>query len=145
VLSPVWLRRSDTRRGCRRHPRDIEAFYRRRRRHTTLGGNAPAIFEALAERQAKCAGYYQSLRFRQTKYGKPLAVDSHRNILAKARTFLKWSMGKGYLRDNPLEGVQGFGKRRHGKPQLRIDEARKWQAKAVQFGDERKRRRWPRW
>ena len=84
----------------------------------------------------KCASYYQALRFRETKYGKPLAVDSHRNILAEARTFLKWCAGKGYLRANPLEGVQGTGKRRHGKPQLRIDEARRWQAKALAFADE---------
>jgi len=84
----------------------------------------------------KCAGYYQALRVRETKYRKPLAVDSHRNILAEARTFLKWCMGRGYLRANPLEGVEGTGKRRHGKPQLRIDEARKWQARALQLADE---------
>jgi putative transposase len=29
----------------------IEVFYNRRRRHTTLGGKAPAVFEALAQRQ----------------------------------------------------------------------------------------------
>jgi len=29
----------------------IEVFYNRRRHHTTLGGKAPAVFEALAERQ----------------------------------------------------------------------------------------------
>ncbi len=29
----------------------IEVFYNRRRRHTTLGGKPPAVFEALAERQ----------------------------------------------------------------------------------------------
>ena len=84
----------------------------------------------------KCAAYYKALRERTTKYGKPLAVDSHRNILAEARTFLKWCMGRSLLRANPLEGVQGTGKRRHGKPQLRIDEARKWQAKAVELAEE---------
>jgi integrase len=84
----------------------------------------------------KCARYYEALRDRTTKYNKPLAVDSHRNILAEAKTFLRWSMTKGYLRTNPIEGVQGTGKRRHGKPQLRIDEARKWQAKAVLLAEE---------
>ena len=84
----------------------------------------------------RCTGYYKALRERTTKYGKPLAVDSHRNILAEARTFLKWCTGKGLLRATPLEGVQGTGKRRHGKPQLRIDEARKWQAKAVLLAEE---------
>ena len=28
------------------------------------------------------------------------------------------------------------GKRRHGKPQLRVDEARRWQAKALQLAEE---------
>ena len=84
----------------------------------------------------KCIGYYEALRNRTTKYGKALATDSHRNILAEAKTFLKWSVGKGYLPKSPLEGVQGTGKRRHGKPQLRIDEARRWQAKAMQLADE---------
>ena len=85
---------------------------------------------------SKCAAYYAALRNRTTKYGKPLATDSHRNILAEAKTFLKWSVGKGYFRSNPLEGVEGTGKRRHGKPQLRIDEARRWQAKAMQLADD---------
>jgi hypothetical protein len=36
------------------------------------------------------------------------------------------------------EGVDLYavGKRRHGKEQLRIDEARRWQAKAIEFADE---------
>jgi integrase len=85
---------------------------------------------------SNCASYYTALRTRTTKYGKPLATDSHRNILAEAKTFLKWSVGKGYLRANPLEEMEGTGKRRHGKPQLRIDEARRWQAKAVQHANE---------
>src|SRR5665213_559449 len=63
---------------------------------------------------SKCVAYYAALRTRTTKYSKPLATDSHRNILAEAKTFLKWSVGKGYLRANPLEGVEGTGKRRHG-------------------------------
>ena len=96
--------------------------------------DAELTFSALTP--SKCAGYYQSLRFRQTQYGRPLAVDSHRNVLAEAKTFLKWSVGKGYLRTNPLDGVEGTGKRRHGKPQLRIDEARKWQARAMQLAED---------
>jgi hypothetical protein len=45
--------------------------------------------------------------------------------LRGAKTFLKGSVGRGYLRTNPLEGVLGTGKRRHGKRQPRLDEARK--------------------
>jgi integrase len=84
----------------------------------------------------KGTAYYEALRDRKTKYQKAMSVDSHRNILAEAKTFLKWCTGKGWLRTNPLAGVQGTGRRRHGKPQLRIDEARKWQAKAVQLAEE---------
>src|SRR5262249_55585166 len=36
---------------------------------------------------------------------------------------------------DPLEGVVGVGKRKHGKPQLRIDEARRWQAKAIAYAN----------
>jgi integrase len=81
------------------------------------------------------AELYDGLRRRKTKSGKPLAVDSHRNVLAEARSFLKWCVGKKWIARNPLDGVEGVGKRRHGKEQLRIDEARNWQAKAIEFAD----------
>ena len=85
----------------------------------------------------RCRGYYDALRTRpRPKTNRPLAVDSHRNILAEARSFLGWCVGKRWLARNPLEDVVGVGKRRHGKAQLRIDEARRWQAKALQFADQ---------
>ncbi len=57
------------------------------------------------------------------------AVDSQRNILSEARTFLKWCVQtKKWLSTNPLSDIEGVGKRKHGKPQLRIDEARRWLA-----------------
>ena len=67
-----------------------------------------------------------------------LSVDAHRNTLAEARTFLKWCGAKErrWLSRNPLDGVEGMGRRRHGKPQLRIDEARRWIAKAHELADE---------
>jgi Phage integrase family len=37
---------------------------------------------------------------------------------------------------NPLEDVEGVGRRKHGKEQLRIDEARKWLAKARELADQ---------
>jgi site-specific recombinase XerD len=81
---------------------------------------------------------YAGLRRRKTKTGKRLAVDSHRYVLAEARSFLKWCMGKRWIVRNPLDGVEGVGRRRHGKEQLRIDEARRWQAKAIEFADQGK-------
>jgi integrase len=55
-----------------------------------------------------------------------LAVDTHRNYLAEAKTFLTWCAARKWISANPLAEVKGKGKRRHGKPQLRIDEARQW-------------------
>lgn len=59
-----------------------------------------------------------------------LAADSHRNMLAEAKTFLRWCMAQHWIARSPLEEVKGTQKRRHGKKQLRLDEARAWAAKA---------------
>jgi integrase len=85
----------------------------------------------------KCEAYYLAARTRVTKTGRALAVDSHRCILAAAKTFLKWCMGRPrrWLENNPAAEVEGVGRRRHGKPQLRIDEARRWTAKAIELAD----------
>ena len=86
---------------------------------------------------SRCKGYYDALRTRPMPTTKrPLAVDSHRNILAEAKSFLRWCVGKRWIHRNPLDEVTGMGRRRHGKAQLRIDEARRWQAKAIEFADE---------
>ena len=67
---------------------------------------------------------------------KSFSVDSHRNILAEARSFLRWcSTKRKWIARNPLEEVEGVGKRKHGKAQLRVDEARRWVATAVDLAD----------
>ncbi|MBE7450541.1 MAG: tyrosine-type recombinase/integrase [Kofleriaceae bacterium] len=66
---------------------------------------------------------------------KSISVDYHRNALSETKTFLRWCVKKGWLASNPLEDVEGVGKRSHGKEQLRIDEARKWLAKAVELAE----------
>lgn len=64
------------------------------------------------------------------------SVDSQRNILSEARTFLKWCVQtKKWLATNPLSDIEGVGKRKHGKPQLRIDEARRWLVVANQLAE----------
>lgn len=83
---------------------------------------------ALSPRQ--CQRYYERATERiSPSTGKRLAADSHRNILAEARTFLSWCVKpQQWLKTNPLAEVVGHGRRRHGKPQLRIDEARRLRA-----------------
>jgi integrase len=82
-----------------------------------------------------CEGYYEDLRRRNTRTEKVFSVDSHRTILAAAKTFLRWCTAKPrrWVSRSPIEEVQGVGKRRHGKPQLRIDEARRWVGKATEL------------
>jgi integrase len=82
-----------------------------------------------------CGAYYEALRTRVSRAGKVYSVDTHRSMLAEARMLAKFCVGKRWLRASPLDGVEGKGKRRHGKPQLRIDEARRWMAKATELAD----------
>ena len=63
------------------------------------------------------------------------AVDSRRNTLAEAKTFLRWCRSRGWTKLNALEHVKGLGRRRRGKPQLTTDEARKFLAKALERAD----------
>jgi len=100
----------------------------------------------------KCAALYQAMRTSKRKpqkrnplpdgkvpapttEPKPISVDYHRNALSETKTFLRWCVKKGWLPSNPLEDVEGVGRRSHGKEQLRIDEARKWLVKAVELAE----------
>lgn len=83
--------------------------------------------------------------------GSTYAVDTHRNMLIIARTFLRWCMTeKKWIPVNFLEGIKGKGHRRKGKDkeQLRIDEAKKWDEVALRWAREGKPgavggHRWP--
>jgi len=61
--------------------------------------------------------------------------DTHRNMLAEGKTFLNWCVAKKWIARNPFDDVSGLGRRRHGKPQLRIDEARRWLVKAFDYAE----------
>jgi hypothetical protein len=52
------------------------------------------------------------------------AVDTLHGIRSVANGFFRWSIREGYLNKNPLEGIKIKGKKKRGKPQLRLDEAR---------------------
>lgn len=66
-----------------------------------------------------CSARYSELRA-------ATAVDTHRNVLAEAKTLARWLVKRGWLGANPLERIEGLGRRRRGKAQLRIDEAGRW-------------------
>jgi integrase len=92
-------------------------------------------------KRTTCEKLYQDFREEKVKdaEGKPTAElryspDSHRNVLAEAKTFLRWCIAKRWLRSSPLDHVQGVGKRRKRAQaaQLRIDEMRKWTCAALE-------------
>lgn len=91
----------------------------------------------------RCAKLYEELRTRPSKKTKkPLAADTHRNVLAQVKSFLAWCVERGWLRENPCADIKGIGKRRprgkslgkEGKT-LRVKEARAWFDKALDLAD----------
>lgn len=100
-------------------PRSREEAYRRIK--TFFQDDLMSPLESLS-RQA-CESRYLGL-------AKIYKADTHRNMLIEARSLFRWCVKKSWLRQNPLEGIEGLGVRKRGKEQLRLNEARKWKAKA---------------
>lgn len=61
------------------------------------------------------------------------AVDTHRNGLSVAKAFGAWCVSRGWLAVNPFAAVKGKGRRKRGKPQLRIEEARRFMAACIEL------------
>lgn len=66
-------------------------------------------------------------------YAGTVAVDTHRNALGQARTWGSWLVKERLLPVNPFAGVAGTGRRSQGKPQLRVDEARRFLEVALEW------------
>lgn len=94
-------------------------------------------------RDRRCQKLYEELRARPSeRTRKPLAADSHRNILAEVKTFLGWCSARGWVSGNPAEKIAGVGKRRpRGKSlgkegnTLRVKEARAWYLRALALAE----------
>lgn len=56
------------------------------------------------------------------------SVAYRAGMLAETKTFVHWCVKRGYLRRDVSEGLEVVGRRKRGKVQLRIDEARKFSA-----------------
>jgi integrase len=56
---------------------------------------------------------------------KPYSVAHHRHGLITARSFLRWCVKKKLVNSNPLDEVEGVGKRDTGKPTHNADEAQR--------------------
>ncbi len=98
----------------------------------TLTRFLPAAESLGAITAERAAAIYKAETERISSRGQPVAADSHRLMLNRARSFFTWAREQGLVRRNPFEAVKPVGRRRSGKPQLRIDEARKFMAVALQ-------------
>lgn len=83
---------------------------------------APVLGRPLATlKPARGLELYEALRIGPDA----LSIDSQRNYLAQAKTMLKWAVKAQLVRSNILADIEPTGRRRHGKPQPRRDEARR--------------------
>lgn len=74
---------------------------------------------------AQAEALYLAMRTRKSdRTGKVPAVDTQRNCLNECGTFARWAVRRKYIPADPFEDVEAKGKRKAGKPQLRLDEAR---------------------
>jgi integrase len=71
-----------------------------------------------------------------SKAGKLPSIDTQVGVLKQSRTFAAWLVEKGWTkRADLLDGIVVLGKRRKGKPQLRTDDAVKYEGKARELAD----------
>lgn len=88
----------------------------------------------------RCQELYDQLQVWVGPRGKNLSVATHREYLRAARSWGRWVVSRGWLKSpSPMEGISGVGKRRKGKTQLSLDEARRFYQvalEAARTGDE---------
>jgi integrase len=83
-------------------------------------------FRALTWLTAKrAASLYVQFRTEPTRFDRAPSADSHRNALAAGRSFGRFAKEQGWLPADPFAEVKPIGKRKRGKPQLGLDEARR--------------------
>lgn len=87
----------------------------------------------------RAAALYQETRERVSpKTGALLSAASHRFDLWSAHVFYRWAVQRGYVGVSPFRDVKPVGKLNAGKPQLRIEEARRFTNAAVSYFEEKR-------
>lgn len=101
--------------------------------HSQLTGWLPVELPVTALSPERAERLYHELTHRvSARTGKPLAVTTQHLLLALAKGFGKWLVKGRHLAANPFADIQPVGKRRAGKTQLRIDEAQRFAAAALE-------------
>ncbi len=67
------------------------------------------------------------------KYATSHASTTTLNVLEAVKTFFKQAVARQLLPESPAKDVMGPGRRSRGKKQLRVDEARRWLARALEL------------
>lgn len=81
---------------------------------------------------ARAEAMYAAETQRRKQNGKLVAADSHQTALRITKRFYRWLVSTRQIKVSPFEAVRVVGRLKRGKTQLRIDEARKLVAVAVQ-------------
>jgi integrase len=95
------------------------------------------IRDLTAKRAAEI--YNRAVMTPTEKTGAPLSVASRKLYTAHAKMLFAWAHERSYIRVNPFADIKVIGKMRRGKPQLRIDEARRFIDTALRYYTETRR------
>lgn len=71
-----------------------------------------------------------------TEARKGHATDTHRNALAVAKSWGRFCASKGWLKADPFAELKGIGRRKKGKPQPRVMEARALFARCIRAAED---------
>lgn len=86
---------------------------------------------------ARAQRLYAAFQARPTKRGGPPAAATHHQALVRAKALLRWAVDRRlHPGPSPLAEVKPFGRARAGKPQLRIDEGRRWAKVALEQAEQ---------
>lgn len=112
--------------------------------HTRGAATAPHIARAIARflgedgmlgdiSPARASAMYEAETRRVLSgKGQTVAAASHRTLLGQCKRFYAWAVERGYATENPFACVKPVGRPKVGKAQLRIDEARRFVATAME-------------
>jgi integrase len=125
----AWREETDTRRLCEAIDEYIKHLRRLQRPNTTLTTSTYRLRGLLRadERDRSLRSLTPAVaRSLFQQRADEVSTETQIGEIACARGFAEWCISRGWLRINPFTGIKPIGARSRGKPQLRIDEARKF-------------------
>lgn len=82
--------------------------------------------------------YQRAIQRELPEHGRQVSAATQRMELTIAKMLCNWAVRRGLLRQSPFAQVRPIGRPRRGKVQLRVDEARAFEAAALRRFTERK-------